>query len=207
MSKFGVLSNRRGIKICNVYLKITDLIYGPAPTIPHVVIKNAWVVKVNLKKQSQRGFVAVTLLTVLSIATVLVVYAALLGLFPGGEVTVGGVEGAQIQYSLNNANETGPWTTTLNPGAVGTPWFARMNITAGDYSGPVTITWQLQWKNGTGGWEDVSTSETTSVALTGAVGQIVYASNNGTFVAGNHNWADHVSTAGTYRVYATVDSA
>lgn len=161
----------------------------------------------DLRKKSQRGFVAVTLLTVLSIATVLVIYAALLGTFPGGEVTVGGVGPAQVRYSFNNANDTGPWTPTLEPGNATTPWYARFEITNGDYSGPVNMTWQLQKKNGTDTWSDIAGGAvTTLIVLSGTPTEYIYATGNGTWVAGNHDWGSDVTEAGTYRVYVTVNS-
>jgi len=160
------------------------------------------------RKGSQKGFVAVTLITILAIALVLIVYATFLGSFQGGEVTVGGVGGAQIKYSFNNNNESGPWTLTLNPSSVSTSWYARMNITAGDYSGPVNITWQLQKETGTDTWTNQGTPEYTPVVLTGSAGgQIIYVSSDGTFAAGNYNWKQKYTTAGTYRINATINSA
>ena len=161
----------------------------------------------NLRQKSQRGFVAVTLITVLSIALVLVVYATLLGTFTGGDVTVGGVGDAEITYSLTDL-EAGPWSTTLDVGSVGTPWYARAEITVGDYNGPVTITWILEQETAPGSWSTVATyPDYTSVTLTGSIGQLIYATSDGAFLVGtNLDWDADVGNAGTYHVIATINT-
>jgi hypothetical protein len=158
-----------------------------------------------MKSKSQRAFAAVTLLTVASVALVLIVYAALLGTIPGGEVYIGGsgsVNGT-VYYSTDNTN--GPWTTTLNLSGTGpgTSWYARLNTNTG-YSGPVTISWQLQIKTGTSTWANVGSAQTTSISLDGTA-QTIYTS--GISNSGNHDWKAEVnSQAATYRVYVTVNT-
>ena len=156
----------------------------------------------NVRK-SQRAFAAVTLTTVASIAFVLIAYAALLGTIPGGEVFIGGGSsvGGTVYYTTDNAN--GPWTTTLNLSSSSTSWYARWNTTAG-YSGPITVSWQLQIKTGTSTWVDVGSPQTTNVSLDGTT-QGVYTS--GFTNTGNHDWATEVSGQdATYRVYVTVNT-
>lgn len=158
--------------------------------------------KMNREK-SQRTFAAVTLATVASVALVLFVYATLLGTIPGGEVFIGSGSsvGGTIYYATDNVN--GPWTTTLSLSSASTSWYARLNTTAG-YSGPVTISWQLQEKTGTSTWADVSTPQTTNVSLDGTT-QAVYTS--GFTSTGNHDWVTEVAGQdATYRVYVTVST-
>jgi hypothetical protein len=114
-------------------------------------------------------------------------------------VTVGGVASSTVTYSLDNTG----FSSTVNPSTTGTPWYTRLEISAGDYSGPVTITWQLEKKDGQSSWTPVSTT-TTTVTLQG-VAENIYASGDGSS-ASNYNWADDVGTAGTYHVIATVES-
>jgi hypothetical protein len=146
----------------------------------------------------------VTLVTVLSIVAVVSVYAVIIGTFTGGEVTVGGAEG-NIRYSADNV-ELGSWTEALDGIGVGVAWYARFEITTGGYSGPVTITWQLQNKTGTSTWADLAgASESTSVVFTGSA-QNVYATSLGA-ITGNHDWGADFPRAGTYRVIVEVNSA
>ena len=141
------------------------------------------------------------MLTITAITTVAVT-AALLGTFQGGEVTIGGVATSEVTYSLDNS----AYSTTLEPAGASTPWYTRLEISAGDYSGPVTITWQLEQKTGPSTWTPVSgATTTTDVTLSGAA-EDVYASNDGQNT-GNYDWSGDVTAAGTYRVVATVDSA
>jgi hypothetical protein len=126
----------------------------------------------------------------------------LIGTFTGGEVTVlGNQAGTQVTYSSTNSD---PWTTTLVPAG---SWYTRLEINAGAYSGPVTVTWQLYLKNGTSSWTAVGSSIPTSIVLSGGA-ESVYASGDGT-IGTNFDWSTsgYADVAGTYRVEATVDSA
>ncbi len=156
----------------------------------------------NLLSKSRKGFMTLTVLTIASIVLVLVAYAAVtIGTFTGGSVTVLGSATGTVTYSTtNDADRT--WTTTLQPGTG--PWYTRLEIGAGTYTGLVTVSWQLQKDNG--GWGDVSgATQSTTVTLTGSA-QNVYASNNGGN-ATNLNWATLTTGSGTYRVVATVASS
>ena len=147
-----------------------------------------------------------TILTVLSIVSVVGIYAVLIGQFQGGEVTVGGVGASTVTYSLDNI-EAGTWTATLAPSNDSTSWYTRLEIGASSYSGPVNITWHLEQKTGVDTWTDVSgATVSTSIVLSGGA-QNVYATSDGTYAAGNHDWETDVEAAGTYRVIATVESA
>lgn len=144
-------------------------------------------------------------MTIVAMISTLAVTAVLIGSFEGGEVTIGGVAASSITYNPDN-NATGSWTTVLTASSVSDPWYARLEIGAGSFNGPVTITWQLQQKNGTDTWTDVSgASETTDLTLSGSA-ESVYASNDGTD-ATNRNWGSDVTEAGTYRVNVIVESA
>ena len=140
------------------------------------------------------------MLTVVAIAAV-VVTAANIGTFPGDEVTIGGVGSSAVTYSLDGTN----YFTTLEPGSTSTSWYTRLEVNAGDYTGPATITWSLEQKDGSSTWNPTGDTTTTTVALTGS-GQIIYASSDG-LSTGNHDWSGDVDAAGTYRVVASVETA
>jgi hypothetical protein len=158
----------------------------------------------NYGDNPRKKLLAVTLVTVLSIVAVVSVYAVIIGTFQGLEVTVGGAQGS-IGYSADNV-EPGSWTETLDTIGVGVAWYARFEIPTGGYSGPVTITWQLQNKTGALTWADIAdASESTSVVFTGS-DQNVYATSLGA-ITGNHDWGADFPRAGTYRVIVQVNSA
>lgn len=154
----------------------------------------------SAKQKSQRGFVAVTLITLLAIALVIVAYATLLGIFTGGDVGVVSLNGT-LKYNTDNSTT---WYSTLSGVANGSSWYVMFNTTSSGYSGAVNITWQLQWSNGT----DVSgaTVNTNSFSLTGSAGQEIYAATNG-LQSGNNDWGTDTTTAGTYRIEMTVVTA
>jgi hypothetical protein len=160
--------------------------------------------KTNYGGKSKKAFLAVTLVTVLSILAVIGVYAVLIGTFNGGQVTVQGPSfstNTVVTYSTDNAT----WSTALN--IISEDWYARLEVAAG-YTGPVTITWQLQQENAGSSWSNVNganATTSTAVPLTGAA-QYVYASSNG-LSGNNYDWGLLTTTGGTYRVSATVNSA
>jgi len=164
---------------------------------------------VNERKKSQKGFVAVTLITVLAIALVLVVYATLLATFQGGEVVVGTVAG-NVYYSTTNSTTASDWTPTLNVSGTNDPWYAKVNFTSA-YTGNVQITWQLEkkngnWANATQGTDaNVTTVITTSFTLNGTSGQTAYASTSG-LIGTNQNWGAGMLKQGSYRIAVYIDS-
>jgi len=146
----------------------------------------------------------VTLVTVLSIVAVISVYAVLIGTFTGGDVTVGGMGSGDLKYSSDNL-EAGTWASTLNTSGPGATWYSRLDIAASGYSGPVTITWQLEQKGAA--WTNVTGANLlTSMVLTGGA-QNVYGTGNGAWAADNHDWGAHSAANGTYRVFVYVESA
>jgi len=159
----------------------------------------------NEKLKSQKGFVAVTLITLLAIALVLMVYASLLSTFTGGEVVVGSVAG-DVWYSETNTtvqNST-TWLSTLNVSSTSIPWYSMVNFTS-SYTGQVQITWQLEKMGGT--WANVTNAKViTTDGLTGS-GQEVWASSNGD-IAGNRDWsqAPGATVDGQYRVKAYIET-
>jgi len=161
---------------------------------------------VSERRKSQKGFVAVTLITLLAIAAVLIVYAAIIGIRYGGEVTVGGVTGT-IRY---NTATSGTWSNTLSVTPAGSSWYAVWNTTGGEYVGPVTISWQL-WKKGSlSNWSDATTvgpAQPTSIVLTSAP-QNIYVTSDGSDYSANFNWGQtgYGNTAASYRVVATISS-
>jgi hypothetical protein len=157
--------------------------------------------------RSQRAFVVVTLVTLLAVTTVFVVYAVILSTINGGSVSVVGSGSMQMWYDETNSSSAAAWTGTLSNIANGTAWYAKLNTTVAGYNGAVTITWTLQYDN-SGTWTDVGggATQSTSVTLTGAAGQNVYASANGA-QSSNKNWGQYSTTVDeTYRVKAVVES-
>lgn len=143
-----------------------------------------------------------TLLTILSAASVITVYAVLIGTFTGGEVTIGGGATGTVTYSTDQSS----WSGTISPASVDTSWYSSLNINGGQFSGrAVTISWQLQRKIDDTHWSNVGAPISTGVTL-GAGSQDVYASATG-ISAGNHDWGLDVTEQGIYRVEATVSSA
>jgi hypothetical protein len=166
------------------------------------LIQTSKVNKMNYEKRSRKLFFVATAVTILALSSVLAVYAAvLLGTINGGNVTVAGVTSGTITYNTA-ADGSGSWTTTLEPAA--SSWYTKLALTGG-YSGPVTITWQLQ-SYATGSFANVGgATVTTTITLTGSA-QGVYATANGA-ISGNHDWHTEASSGGTYRVIATINSA
>lgn len=158
----------------------------------------------NERNKSQTAFVGVTLITLLGVAFVLVVYATLLGtMLNPGNVFLGGVGSVAgtVKYSPNNVDT---WQDSQSFGSATADWYARVELVAGYYYGPVVFTWKLQRLGGT--WEDVSGgSNTTSITLSAST-PIIYVS--GSSATGNENWKNDVAgQQGTYQVYVTVDTA
>ena len=143
-------------------------------------------------------------MTVVALALIVSVYAvAILGTFQGGTVSVGGVSAGTISYSTDNA-AGGTWTATLQVSSATDPWYAKIAVSG--YTGPVTVTWQLQVQTAPSTWTNVNGATlTTTTSLTGAP-QAIYASADGS-IGANQNWGSDCSTNGTYIITVTVDSA
>lgn len=151
------------------------------------------------EKRSQKGFIAVTLITVLAITLVFVAYAAILGTISGGNVAIVAVAGS-IGYSTTNT--TGSFQSSLSNYPIGDPWYAQLNTSAGGYSGAVTIYWTLEKTPGT--WTNVTTQQY-SFTLDGTA-QTIYASTSGA-ITGNYNWGQNTTTADTYRITVIIYTA
>jgi hypothetical protein len=153
----------------------------------------------NATQKNQRAFIAVTMMTVLAVTVVFMVYAALLGTYPGAEVTVNEM-GGTIYY--NSPDVGSDWTTTISIGN-GTTWYARLNV-SNTPSQNVSVTWTLEENNGTA-WNTVSgpSPPTTNIQLTGA-NTAIYVTDWGTS-SGNYDWSPDTKTAGTFRVKAVIN--
>jgi hypothetical protein len=152
-----------------------------------------------MQQKSQKGFVAVTLITILAIALVIVVYATILGTFTGGNVTVVILHGS-LWY---NQTDSAPWQNSLDDVGNGTSWYVMFNTTSAGYSGTVGITWQLLSGGTPVSGAIVSTS---SFSLSGSSGQEIFASTSGAQI-GNTNWGTYTTKAGTYQIQMTVSTA
>jgi hypothetical protein len=148
------------------------------------------------RSRTQREFIVVTLIALISIALVIAVYATLLGTFQGGNVEVVSVQGS-VQYSLDNS--TG-WTTTLSNLPISDPWYTRFDKTADGYTGNVQVTWELYNSSAL-----VHTVTTTSFSLNGSQVQQIYASSTGLQPI-NYNWGQNTTVAETYYVKVTINS-
>lgn len=152
-------------------------------------------------QKSQRTFMTVTLITVIAITTVFIVYAAIMGTYPGGDVSIQTMQGT-IYYQGDGSST---WTTTLSVGN-GTAWYARLNVTTNIPSQTLNVTWTLEWNNAST-WETVggTSAPETQITLTG-VATAIYATADGT-ASGNYNWGTHTTTLDrTYRVKAVVET-
>jgi hypothetical protein len=154
----------------------------------------------STSKKSQRTFMTVTMITVIAITTVFIVYAAILGTYPGGNVSIQGI-GGEIYYQQQGVSS---WTATLNI-ANGTSWYSRLNLTTNVPSQTVNITWALEWLNGSN-WDAVSTTAPeTQIALAGAA-TAIYVTATG-IQSGNYDWGAYTTNVDrTYRVKATVET-
>ena len=156
----------------------------------------------NYGKKSTKKLLTLTVLTLLSTVSVVTVYALLIGVFTGGEVTIGGGATGSVAYSTDQSS----WTTILSPASVDAVWYSKINVNGGQYSGTgVTIGWQLQRKVDDTNWSNVGTLTTTTITL-GTGAQDVYVTPTGVS-ADNRDWGLDVTEQGTYRVVATINSA
>jgi len=152
----------------------------------------------NAIQKPQRAFLTVTLLTVLAVATVFMVYAAVLMTLFGTTVTVSET-GGSMQYNKNNTSNS-TWASSLSTINNGTAWYARINIT-GAAQQAVTINWVLQ--KDISGWTDQSIPVNTTITL--AVGDnTIYATSTGVF-SSNYNWGQLTTSGGSYRVKAVIN--
>jgi hypothetical protein len=159
-------------------------------------------VEVNRSK-SQREFVVVTLIALISMALIIAVYATLLGTYTGDTVTVVSLNG-DIKYDDLNSTTAGDWSLTLPNIANGSVWYALFNTSSTGYAGDVNMTWTLQWTNGTA--VPSATQTTDNFVLTGSTGQVIYASDAGTQGA-NKDWGQYTTDAGTYQIELTIVTA
>ena len=151
------------------------------------------------QRKSRKLLFISTALMIVGLASVLTVYAAALGTFYGGTVTVNDVTaGGTVTYSTDGGSN---WveTPTIN---VGGTLNARVVITT-TYSGQASVSWQLQKDNS--GWQNVGSPFVTTLASL-ASGQQVYASADGTSSSLN-NFGASITTGGSYRIVATVSTA
>lgn len=149
-------------------------------------------------RKSQRTFMTVTAITVIAITTVFLVYAAILGTYRGGQVSINQMQ-ATIYYQGEGATS---WSTSLSVGN-STAWYARLNVTSSIPSQTVKVTWTLEFDNGT----TVSgpTPPQTTITLTGSP-TAIYVTAGGT-ESGNYNWGQHTTSADEiYRVKAVVET-
>src|SRR5208283_3658083 len=157
----------------------------------------------NNQKKSRKVLFIATVLTIIALASVLFVYAAVtLFSVTGGNVTVLGVTTGTIEY--NTAKDgSGTWSQTLTTNVT---WYAELVIgSSSSYTGPVTVTFQLE-SYATGSLQPEGTAVVTSVVSLVGGPQTIYAATDNV-LADAQNWALIATSGGTYEITATVASA
>jgi len=159
----------------------------------------------NNRKKSRKLLLITTVLTIVAIATTLVVFAAISETFNGNAVTVNDVASGTVTYSTDGGS-----TYSASPSAfnVGGSLYTRFELSSSTYIGSATVTWQLQ-EDDSGTWTNVGSSVYTTLTLTGSA-QTIYASDDGSStgnLVSNQNWGLDITSGGSYRVTATVASA
>lgn len=149
------------------------------------------------QRKSKKLLYLSTALMIVGLASVLTVYAAVLGTFSGGTVTVNDVTSGTVTYSTDGSNWVA--TPTIN---VGGTLNAKLETTT-TYSGSATVSWQLQRDDS--GWQNVGSPFVTTLTSLES-GQTVYASADGTSSSLN-NFGTSITTGGSYRIVATVSTA
>jgi hypothetical protein len=125
--------------------------------------------KMVYARKSRKLLFIATALTIISLASLLTVYAAVLGTFNGNAFTVNNVTSGTVTYSSDGS--TG-WGASPAPFNVGNQLYSRFELSSTSYTGPSIITWQLQQDNS--GWTNVGSPVTTTISLTGSA-QTIYA--------------------------------
>lgn len=125
--------------------------------------------------------------------------SVLITILKGGKVVRVGLTGG-ISYSIDGSNWTAVGVGVPNS-AIVDPLYARIEITADGYAGPITVTWKLI--DDSSGIEVKVLTDYTSTTLTGSSGQIVYATTDGLNAPG-YNFGPYCSTPGTVYVQAEV---
>jgi hypothetical protein len=144
-------------------------------------------------RKPRRAFLAVTVLTVISLTTVFLVYAAILATYKGGSVTVNTI-GGQVWYAT--ADITGPYDQTTLTINNGTQWWARLVIT-NPATQTVSVTWTLVCSNSSS-WSRVTT---TGFPLSSS-NNVIYATSDGSGPTGNYNWGQDTGVqTGTLTYY------
>lgn len=153
------------------------------------------------RQKAQKGFVAVTLITILAIGLVLIVYATLLGVFTGQEVVYGAGLDGEVLYSRGNQQAASNWTDTLEVPSGG-DWYALLNITSTDgYIGNVNVTFQLQFQQNS---TNVGSPTVASIKVNGTAGERIYVNSDGSGPTGNRNWMSDCTAGYSYHIKATV---
>ena len=161
-----------------------------------------------MRKRSQREFVVVTLIALFVTASIIGLYATMLGTFEGGKVTVVAMYGT-LKYSETNSTTASDWNVTLDNVAIGSSWYALFNTSSTGYEGNVNITWILQQETLPDDWDDVTpgvNQTANNYYLDSTAGQVIYASTDGN-QGTNKNWGASTTSAGTYRIEMTVTTA
>jgi hypothetical protein len=155
------------------------------------------------ERKSKKFLLIATALTVISLVSVGVTFAAISATFHGQAVTVNDVVQGTVKYSIDETT----WGTTIPAFDQGNGhWYSRFDVSSTTYTGTATITFALE-KSTDGGSTystTVTTFQVTGFALTGS--SIIYATNNGVSSGTYHDFSTDISVGGMYRISVTVAS-
>jgi len=167
---------------------------------------------IKVKRKYKLGLIYLVMVTII-VTTIIVTVSLSLNeseTFPwqitGREVVVGQQPAPKGETTYSQINdENVAWSNTLSNIPLDSECYCRLNITQGGYVGDVTIDWTLESSTDQGGtWTETGFSMTTQTTLSGEMGQIVYASADGT-ITGNHNWGQHYTASAWYRLRVVIN--
>jgi hypothetical protein len=157
----------------------------------------------NNGKKSEKLLIVATVLTIVALASVLVVFATVIGTFHGNSVTVTDLAQGTIKYSSTGTSGWGTDMSAFNA-TVGS-WYARFDVISTTYTGSSTVTFQLEKQNTDSSWSAAGSPVIISgFDLTGTSN--IYASSDGTSSGTMHDFGGDISASGTYRITVTVAS-
>jgi len=106
-----------------------------------------------------------------ALASVLVVFATVLGTFNGNAVTVNDISSGTVTYSTDGGST---WTASPSAFNVTGSLYAQFELTSTSYTGSATVTWRLQ-QDISGTWTPVSSSApTTTISLTADLRRFIF---------------------------------
>jgi len=156
----------------------------------------------SASRKSQRTFMTVTMITVIAVTMVFIVYAALLTFYTGKNVVIGSM-GGHVEYSLTK--DPGSWDEIDISQGEGSEWYARIHLLSPPTQ-VVTVKWTLQMQSG-GTWTNptnVTQFTSPQISLTTTTFYVYAYDSGNNEITNNHNWGQHTTVAGTYRIVTEI---